>query len=99
VYGRRPIELVVKDGQAFKRQRSACTAQDAKVFIADHHEGYIRWDAYQRHQDTMRGNGANFIRDDAAAAVRSGQGLLTGLLRCARAHPLLGQTRHRGPHL
>jgi hypothetical protein len=84
VYGRRPIQVVVKDGQALKRQRSAQAAQDAKVFIAEHHEGYIGWDAYQRHQDTMRGNGANFIQDDAALAVRSGQGLLTGLLRCAR---------------
>jgi DNA invertase Pin-like site-specific DNA recombinase len=64
VYGRRPIQVVVKDGQALKRQRSARTAQDAKVFIADHHEGYISWDAYQRHRETMRGNGANFIRDD-----------------------------------
>jgi hypothetical protein len=56
--------VVVKDGQALKRQGSARTAQDAKVFIADHHEGYISWDAYQRHRETMRGNGANFIRDD-----------------------------------
>jgi hypothetical protein len=84
VYGRRPIQVVVKDGQAVKRQRSARPAQDASVFIAEHHEGYIGWDAYQRHQDSMRGNGSNFNQDDAALAVRSGQGLLTGLLRCAR---------------
>lgn len=39
---------------------------------------------YQRNLDTLRGNGANFAQDDAAQVVRGGQGLLSGLLRCAR---------------
>ena len=47
VYGRRRTEVVVKDGQAIKRQRSPQAAEDASVFITDHHEGYIDWDAYQ----------------------------------------------------
>ena len=84
VYGRRPLDVVFKDGQARKKQRSARAAEDAKVFIPAHHEGYIGWDVYQRNQGIMRGNRGNFTPDDAALAVRSGQGLLTGLLRCAR---------------
>lgn len=84
VYGRRPVEVVVKDGQAVKQQRSARPAAEANVFIPAHHVGYIGWDQYQRHQDVMRSNGGNFTQDDAALAVRSGQGLLSGLLRCAR---------------
>ena len=84
VYGRRPIEVVVKNGQAVKRQRTARAPEDASVFIPGHHEGYLSWDTYQRHQDTVRGNGGNFMHDEAALAVRSGQGLLAGLLRCAR---------------
>jgi hypothetical protein len=32
----------------------------------------------------MRSNGGNFMKDEAALAVRCGQGLLSGLLRCAR---------------
>ena len=32
----------------------------------------------------MRDNGSNFKSDEAALAVRGGQGLLTGLLRCGR---------------
>ncbi len=32
----------------------------------------------------MRGSGSYFIQEDAALAARSGQELLTGLLRCAR---------------
>jgi hypothetical protein len=84
VYGRRPLEVVFEDGQTRKKQRSAVAAEDAKVFIPDHHEGYIAWDAYQRNQAIMRGNRSNFVSDDAALAVRGGQGLLSGLLRCSR---------------
>jgi DNA invertase Pin-like site-specific DNA recombinase len=84
VYGRRPIEVMVKQGQAVKRQRSAQPAEEASVFIQDHHPGYISWAQYQRNQAIMRSNGGNFTQDESALAVRSGQGLLTGLLRCAR---------------
>ena len=84
VYGRRPTEVVVKAGQARKRQRSAQPAEDASVFLQDHHPGYISWAHYQRNQDIMRSNGGNFTQDESALAVRSGQGLLTGLLRCGR---------------
>jgi DNA invertase Pin-like site-specific DNA recombinase len=84
VYGRRPIEVMVKEGQAVKRQRCAQPAEEASVFIQDHHPGYISWAQYQRNRDIMRSNGGNFTQDESALAVRSGQGLLTGLLRCAR---------------
>ena len=84
VYGRRPIEVVVKGGEAVKQQRSTRPPEAASVFIPDHHPGYIAWDQYQHHQDVMRNNGGNFMKDDAAPAVRGGQGLLSGLLRCAR---------------
>ncbi len=84
VYGRRPTEVVVKEGHAVKRQRSAQPAEEASVFIQDHHPGYISWAQYQRNQEIMRSNGGNFTHDESALAVRSGQGLLTGLLRCAR---------------
>ena len=84
VYGRRPTEVVVKQGQAVKRQRRAQPAEEASVFIPDHHPGYISWPQYQRNQDIMRSNGGNFTQDESALAVRCGQGLLTGLLRCAR---------------
>jgi len=97
VYGRRPIKVIIKDGQTIKRQRSAQAAENASVFITDHHAGYIDWQTYQRHRNTMRGNGGNFVQDDAALAVRSGHGLLTGLLRCARCGRKL-HIRYWGKH-
>lgn len=39
VYGRRPIEVMVKEGQAVKRQRSPQPAEEASVLIPDHHAG------------------------------------------------------------
>jgi DNA invertase Pin-like site-specific DNA recombinase len=84
VYGRRPSEVVVRDGQALKRQGSPRAAHEASVFIAQHHEAYVSWAVYQRNLATLRGNGSNFAQDDAAQIVRGGQGLLSGLLRCAR---------------
>jgi DNA invertase Pin-like site-specific DNA recombinase len=84
VYGRRPTEVVIKDGQAIKRQGRVLPAEQADVFLPDHHPGYISWAQYQRHQDIMRSNGGNFMQDESALAVRGGQGLLTGLLRCGR---------------
>jgi DNA invertase Pin-like site-specific DNA recombinase len=84
VYGRRPTEVAVIEGHAVKRQRSAQPAEEASVFIQDHHPGYISWAQYQRNQEIMRSNGGNFTHDESALAVRSGQGLLTGLLRCGR---------------
>jgi DNA invertase Pin-like site-specific DNA recombinase len=84
VYGRRPSEVVVREGQAVKRAGRPRAAQEASVFIAQHHEAYVSWEVYQRNLDTLRGNGSNFAQDDAAQVVRGGQGLLSGLLRCAR---------------
>jgi len=84
VYGRRPTEVVVNEGQARKRQRPPQPAEEARVFIQDHHSGCISWARYQRNQDIMHGNGGIFAQDESALAVRSGQGLLTGLLRCGR---------------
>jgi DNA invertase Pin-like site-specific DNA recombinase len=84
VYGRRPMEVVVKEGQAVKRQGCVRPPAEANVFLQNHHQGYISWSAYQRNQQIMRSNGSNFNRDESVMAVRSGHGLLTGLLRCAR---------------
>jgi len=48
VHGRRPIKVIIKDGQTIKRQRSAQAAENASIFITDHHEGTIDWQTYQR---------------------------------------------------
>ncbi len=84
VYGRRPMEVVLSKGRPRKRQAMARAAEDCRVFIRDHHEGYIDWEAYRENLRMMRRNVQSFDKDKAIAAVRSGQGLLAGLLRCGR---------------
>jgi len=84
VYGRRPVEKVLVQGEVRKRQGAIRTPEQAKVFIKDHHEGYIGWGTYLRYQRMIDQNGTNFQPDEAILAVREGHGLLTGLLRCAR---------------
>lgn len=84
VYGRRTLEKVLVQGEVRKRQRAIRTPDQAKVFIKDHHEGYIRWETYLRYQRMIDNNGTNFQSDEAILAVRESHGLLTDLLRCAR---------------
>ncbi len=84
VYGRRPQAVRVIDGALRRKQRSPVAPEAARVFLREHHEGYIDWATYQENQRTMRDNGPGTDRDESAGAVRAGQGLLAGLLRCAR---------------
>ena len=83
-YGRRPQETVLKDGRLVKRQGKTVRAEDARVFIQDHHEGYIAWQTYQDNQSQMRHNRHGYEVDKAIASIRSGHGLLASLIRCGR---------------
>jgi hypothetical protein len=82
VWGRRPVETVFVEGKLKKRQGSLRRPQECRVFIPDHHEGYITWETYEHNQTIIRGNNMNLETSEAMAAVREGSGLLTGLLRC-----------------
>jgi DNA invertase Pin-like site-specific DNA recombinase len=95
VYGRRPKQTVFLDGRLRKRTSRLRRPEECRVFIRDHHEGYIDWATYEEHQRMIRRNGLQLERDESVAAVRAGQGLLVGLLRCGRCGRKL-QVRYRG---
>src|SRR5258708_38829841 len=57
-------------------------AEECRVFIRDHHVGYIDWAIYEENQRMIRRNSVNWEGDESMAAIRAGQGLLVGLLRC-----------------
>src|SRR5438105_12306288 len=82
VWGRRPVETILVDGQLQKRQSAFRRAEDCRVFIRDHHEGYIDWSTYEENRQMTRRNSVNWQGDESMAAIRAGQGLLVGLLRC-----------------
>jgi hypothetical protein len=52
------------------------------VLIKDHHEGYIDWEKFEEVQALISQNAMNLGSDESVGAVREGQGLLCGLLRC-----------------
>lgn len=82
VWGRRPVTTVLAEGRLEKRQGAARRAEDCRVFIPEHHVGYIDWAAYEENRRMIRRNSVNWQGDESMAAIRAGQGLLVGLLRC-----------------
>lgn len=84
VYGRRPVELTLVDGRLQKRHGRLRPPTEARVFIPDHHEGYIDWATYEEHQRMMRRNSLRHEREEGTGGVRAGHGLLARLLRCGR---------------
>ncbi len=97
VWGRRPMETVLVDGQLKKRQGRSRRPEECRVFIPDHHAGYIDWQTYEENQRIIRGNNMKLESDESVSAVREGHGLLTGLLRCGRCGRKL-HVRYWGKH-
>ena len=51
------------------------------VLILNHHEGYIDWDVYESNQKVIADN-ENARSGAVRGAIRNGEALLAGLLRC-----------------
>ena len=82
VWARRPVTTRLVDGRLEKRQGAMRSAEECRVFIRDHHVGYIDWVTYEENRRIVRRNSVNRDGDELMAAIRAGQGLLVGLLRC-----------------
>ena len=81
VFGRTGSRVLIEDGrkkvvQGLRRDRS-----DWQVLIRDHHEGYIDWTTYERNQRLIADN-ATSQTWMSRGAIRRGEALLAGLLRC-----------------
>ena len=84
VYGQRQSEMDLVDGRLVKRTGRVRPPEECRVFLRDHHEGYLDWEEFEENVQVIRGNNLKIGRDDSVAPIRAGQGLLTGLLRCGR---------------
>src|SRR4051812_31961484 len=62
--------------RGYRKNRS-----DWAVLLVDHHEGYLSWADYERNQRLIADN-ANGKGMMVRGAVRKGEALLVGLLRC-----------------
>jgi hypothetical protein len=83
VWGRETTKLDYKDGKVVKR-KVRNDGRKAKVFIEDHHDGYIDLDTFDENQAIINGNCLNQTQAERRGAARNGQGLLSGMLRCGR---------------
>jgi DNA invertase Pin-like site-specific DNA recombinase len=84
VYGRRVREVVLVEGRLVRRQGRERAPEEARVFLRDHHEGYLDWETYEENRRMARRNSLRGSTEEGVGAVRSGHGLLAGLLRCRR---------------
>src|SRR6202167_2638237 len=82
VWGRRPVTTLLVEGRLEKRQSATRPPEECGVFIRDQRVGYISCETYEENQRMMRRNSVNWEGDESMAAIRAGQGLLVGLLRC-----------------
>jgi DNA invertase Pin-like site-specific DNA recombinase len=82
VWGRRPMETLLVNGRLKKRQAANRRPEECRVFIAGHHVGYIDWATYEENQRMTHRNSVHWEADESTSAIRVGQGLLVGLLRC-----------------
>ena len=84
VYGRRQTRRELVDGRIVSRMGRNLPPKECRVFIRDHHEGYIDWATFEENQRMISNNSLNTESNESISAVRSGQGLLSGLIRCGR---------------
>ena len=81
-WGRRPTQIAFQDGRLYKRSMSVRDPDQCKVFLPDHHPGYLDWATFEENQRMIRANSLKCESDASVSAVRAGQGVLVGLLRC-----------------
>jgi hypothetical protein len=84
VWGRETTKMEYKDGKIVKRKVRISDARKAKVFIEDHHDGYIDIETFDENQVIIRSNCLSQTQVERRGAARNGQGLLSGMLRYGR---------------
>jgi excisionase family DNA binding protein len=95
-FGRRTARVTIENGRKRVIRSMQRDWRSWEVLIRDHHEGYIAWAEFERNQQLIADN-ANGKRFLSRGAVRPGEALLPGLLRCARCGKKL-RVRYGGTH-
>lgn len=81
-FGRTETRTRIEDGRKRVVRGNRREREDWQVLIVEHHEGYIEWDTYEHNQRVIADN-TNMRGGMVRGAVRRGEALLAGLLRCA----------------
>ena len=81
-FGRTTSRVSVEDGRKRIRRGVHRPMAEWDVLIKDHHEAYITWDAFEKNLRMIANNATAKSSAKARGAVRQGELLLAGLLRC-----------------
>jgi excisionase family DNA binding protein len=81
-FGRTASRVTVENGRKRISRGHRRDREEWDVLIVDHHDGYIPWAEYERNQRLIADN-ANCRGLMVRGAVRRGDALLAGLLRCS----------------
>ena len=81
-FGRTETRVRIEAGRKRVVRGHRREREDWQVLIVEHHEGYIDWDTYEHNQRVIADN-TNMHGRLVRGALRRGEALLAGLLRCA----------------
>ena len=81
VFGRTGSRVVIENGRKRVVQNIRKEQKDWDVLIPNHHDGYLDWDAFERNQRVIADNATGKFYP-GRGAIRRGEAILAGLLRC-----------------
>ena len=81
-FGRTTSKVSVENGRKRVRRGVRRAISEWDVLIKDHHDGYISWEEFERNQRVIADNAMSKGSAIVKGAVRKGEVLLAGLLRC-----------------
>jgi hypothetical protein len=81
-FGRTTSKVSVEEGRKRVRRGVRRSLAEWDVLLKDQHEGYISWTEFERNQQVIANNATGKGSALARGAVRRGELLLAGLLRC-----------------
>jgi excisionase family DNA binding protein len=81
VFGRTGSQTTIENGRKKVTSGLKKERKDWQVLIEKHHEEYVSWEDYERNQRLIADN-ANGKMTMSRGAIRRGEALLAGLLRC-----------------
>jgi len=81
-FGRTMSKVSVENGRKRVRRGLRRSQMEWDVLLKDQHEGYITWSEFERNQRVIADNATGKGSASARGAVRRGELLMAGLLRC-----------------
>jgi DNA invertase Pin-like site-specific DNA recombinase len=84
VFGRYQYRRQITAAGEVRNRMQAVARPEWRVSIKEHHEGYIRWEEYEKNAERLGKNRTNAEKTMLSGPAREGLALLQGLLLCGQ---------------